>query len=37
MVWIALAGALLVGLLLVQNGNVFESAPASGSAVQYNK
>jgi len=37
MVWIALAGALLVGLLVLQNGNVFESAPAVGSAVQYNK
>jgi len=37
MVWIALAGALLVGLLVLQNGNVFESAPAVGSALQYNK
>ena len=37
MVWIALAGALLVGLLVLQNGNVLESAPRDGSAVQYNK
>ena len=37
MVWIALAGALLVGLLVLQNGNVFEAAPALGPAVQYNK
>ena len=36
MVWIALAGALLVGLLVLQNGSVFESAPAVGSAAQYN-
>ena len=37
MVWIALAGALLVGLLVVQSGSVFESAPAYSSAPQFNK
>ncbi len=36
MVWIALAGALLVGLLALQYGNVFDSAPAVGASVQYN-
>ena len=36
MVWIALAGALLVGLLVLQYGNVFDSAPAVGASVQYN-
>jgi hypothetical protein len=35
MVLIALAGALLLGLLVLQYGNVFESAPAAGAAVQY--
>jgi hypothetical protein len=37
MVWIALAGALLVGLLVLQNGNVLGSAPADVPAVLYNK
>ncbi len=37
MVWIVLAGVLLVGLLILQNGSAFESAPADSSAPQYNK
>jgi hypothetical protein len=36
MVLIALAGALLLGLLVLQYGNVFESAPADSAAVQTN-
>jgi hypothetical protein len=36
-VWIALAGVLLVGLLVLQGGNVSESAPQDSSAIQYNK
>ena len=37
MVWIVLAGVLLAGLLILQNGSFFESAPADNSAPQYNK
>lgn len=36
-VWIALAGALLVGFVVLQDGKVYDSAPASSSAIQYNK
>jgi hypothetical protein len=35
-VWV-IAVALLGGLLVLQYGNVFESAPANGTALQYNK
>jgi hypothetical protein len=36
-VWIALAGALLVGFLVLQDGKVYDPAPADGATIQYNK
>jgi len=37
LVWIALAGALLVGFVILQDGKVYDSAPASSLAIPYNK